>query len=167
MSAPSSYDETETLSGAWTDVSVVESPGATEETETFLARTAGDITITSNTNQWESEPNSARHRQSGTEHVDYNVDVPLDHDADADLEELGVIDADTKERIFNEVHDAVRLYVFKDREDADGEEVIQRELTRVRVEETEEEFASGDPANATITLRVMGAVKHEFTSSSA
>lgn len=163
MSAPSSYDETQTLSGAWTDVSLVQNPGATEETETFLARTAGDITITPNTNQWESEPNSSRHRQSGTEHVDYNVDIPLDHVADTDLEEIGAVDETTKERIFNEIHDAVRLYVFADREDADGEEMIQRELERVRVEETEEEFASGDPANATITLRVMGTIKHEFS----
>ncbi|WEL29849.1 hypothetical protein [Haloferax volcanii] len=161
--APSNYDETQTLSGAWTDVSVVDSPGTAEETETFLARTAGDITITPNTNQWESEPNSARHRQSGTEHVDYNIDIPLDHVADGDLEELGVVDSTTKERIFNEIHDAVRLYVFKDREDADGEELIQRELTRVRVEEPEEEFASGDPASATITMRVMGPIKHEFS----
>jgi len=162
-SAPSSYDETETLSGAWTDVSIVTDPGTTEETETFLARTAGDISITENANQWESEPNAARHRQSGTEHVDYNVDIPLDHAAETDLEEIGAVDANTKERIFNEIHDAVRLYVFKDREDADGEEMIQRELARVRVEETEEEFASGDPANATITLRVMGEIKHEFS----
>lgn len=163
MSAPEDYDATETLSGAWTDVSLVSDLGATEETETFLTRTAGEITITPNTNQWESEPNASRHRESGTEHVDYNVDIPLDHDAETDLEELGVVDTDSKERIFNEIHDAVRLYVFKDREDADGEEVIQRELARVRIEETEESFASGDPANATITLRVMGEIKHEFT----
>ncbi|WP_058365402.1 hypothetical protein [Haloparvum sedimenti] len=162
-SAPSSYDETETLSGAWTDVSVVQDPGATGETETFLARTAGDISITPNTNQWESEPNASRHRQSGTEHVDYTIEIPLDHNADLDLQELGVIDDTTMARIFNEIHDAVRLYVFKDREDADGAEVIQREAARVRVEETEEEFASGDPANATITLRVMGEIKHEFS----
>ncbi|QLG63081.1 hypothetical protein [Halorarum salinum] len=161
--APSNYDETETLSGAWTDVSLVTDPGTAEETETFLARTAGDITITENNNQWQSEPNADRNMQSGTEHVDYNVDVPLDHVAETDLEELGVVDADTKERIFNEIHDAVRLYVFKDREDADGEELIQRELTRTRVESTEEEFASGDPAAATITLRVMGGIKHEFS----
>ncbi|ELZ48980.1 hypothetical protein C464_06200 [Halorubrum coriense DSM 10284] len=163
MSAPSNYDATETLSGAWTDVSLVESPGATEETETFLTRTAGEISITPNTNQWESEPNASRHRESGTEHVDYTVEVPLDHDAETDLEELGVVDDTSKKRIFNDVHDAVRLYVFKDREDADGEEVIQREMARVRVEETEESFASGDPANATITLRVMGEIKHEFS----
>lgn len=162
-SAPSGYDETQTLSGAWTDVSIVENPGATDETETFLTRTAGDITITPNTNQWESEPNAARHRQSGTEHVDYNVDIPLDHAADSDLEALGAVDDTTKERIFNTVHDAVRFYVFKEREDADGEEMIQREAARVRVEETEEEFASGDPANASITLRVMGAIKNEFS----
>ncbi|GAB7010460.1 hypothetical protein [Halorubrum trueperi] len=163
MSATDSYDATETLSGAWTDVSVVQEPGATGETETFLVRTAGDITITPNTNQWESEPNASRHRESGTEHVDYTIEIPLDHDAGTDLEELGVIDSEDATRIFNEVHDAVRLYVFKDREDADGEEVIQREAARVRVEETEEEFASGDPANATITLRVMGEIKHEFS----
>jgi len=161
--APADYDPTETLSGAWTDVSLVQNPGATEETETFLTRTAGEISISPNTNQWESEPNADRHRQSGTEHVDYGVEIPLDHDAEIDLEELGVVDDTSKERIFNEIHDAVRLYVFKEREDADGEEVIQRELSRVRIEETEESFASGDPANATITLRVMGEIKHDFS----
>ena len=166
MSAPD-YSGEETLSGDWVDVSLVEGPGTAEETETFLTRTAGDLSISSNTNQWESEPNSSRHRESGTGHIDYNVEIPLDHNADSDLEELGVIDADSKARIFNEIHDAVRLYVFKNREDADGEQIIERELERVRVEETEEEFSSGDPANATITLRVMGEVKHEFSEEAA
>jgi hypothetical protein len=36
-------------------------------------------------------------------------------------------------------------------------------MARVRVEETEESFAAGDPANATITLRVMGEIKNEFS----
>jgi len=163
MAAPDNYDETETLSGAWTDISLVQDPGTAEETETFLTRTAGEISISPNTNQWESEPNASRHRQSGTEHVDYTIEVPLDHDAESDLEEAGVVDDTSKERIFNEVHDAVRIYVFKEREDADGEEVIQREAVRTRIEETEESFASGDPANATITMRVMGEIKHEFS----
>jgi len=163
-SAPSGYDPNETLSGNWTDVALVTDVGTAEETEVFLTRVAGDITVTENeVNSWQSEPNADRHAQSGKGHVDYTIEIPLDHKADADLETASIIDGTDKDRVFNEVWDALRLYVFKEREDADGEEVIQREAQRVRADMNEENFPAGDPANVTLEFTGMGEYKTEFT----
>jgi len=162
-SAPDGYDPNETLSGNWTDVALVTDVGTTEETEVFLTRVAGDITVSENeVNSWQSEPNASRYAQSGKGHVDYTIEVPLDHDADADLETASIVGA-TGERVFNHVWSAVRLYVFKEREDADGEEILQREAQRVRADLNEESFASGDPASATLEFTGMGIYKTEFT----
>lgn len=162
-SAPGGYDPNETLSGNWTDVALVTDVGTAEETEVFLTRVAGDITVTENeVNSWQSEPNSSRHAQSGKGHVDYTIEIQLDHNADADLETASIVDQ-TGKRVFNHVWDALRLYVFKEREDADGEEVLQREAQRVRADLNEESFPAGDPANATLEFTGMGEYKTEFT----
>lgn len=161
MSAPN-LNVDEVLSGQWTDISIVENLGATDETETFLTNTTADITVSSDYNEWTAEPNAERYEQSGVTHVRREIEVPLLQKADTDLETSSLFDSGTGDEIFNEIHDAVRLYVFKEREDADGEEIVQREAERVRIQLDEESFPS-DAATASLTLVVMGEYSLEHT----
>jgi hypothetical protein len=161
MSAPN-LNVDEVLSGQWTDVSIVENLGATDETETFLTNTTADITVSSDYNEWTAEPNSNRYEQSGVTHVRREIEVPLLQKVDTDLETAGLFDSGTDDEIFNKIHEAVRLYVFAEREDADGEEIVQREAERVRIQLDEETFPS-DAATATLTMVVMGEYNREFT----
>ena len=163
MSATENYSPEETLSGTWTDVALVEDLGTAEETEVWLTRVAGDISVSKNANEWESEPNSSRHRQSGETHVDREIEIPLDHNADDDLETAEVF-ADSEgdgEELYNTVFDAIRLYVHKEREDDEPE--LEREGERARLSLGDEDFSSGDTATATLNVTVMGPWRKEIT----
>lgn len=156
MSAAPTFDPDEVLSGLWTDITIVENAGETDETETFLAHTTQPVSVTKNTDtDWSATPNSSRYTQSGDGHVSREIEVTLLQDADSDLEAAGVVDTEDNDEIFNSIHDAVRLYVFQEREDADGEQVIEREAKRCRISWGDEEYPD-DPATVTLTITVMG-----------
>lgn len=165
MSATDNYSPEETISGTWTDVALVEDLGTAEESEVWLTRVSGDVTVSKNANEWESEPNASRHRQSGETHSDREIEIPLDHNADADLEAAEVFDGESGEELYNTTFDALRLYVHKERED--DTEAMVREAERVRLSLGDEEFTSGDTATATLTATVMGPYRKEITEAAA
>lgn len=165
MSSAPSWEPEESLSGAFVDVAIVENVGETDETETFLTRTTQDVTVSKNANTTEFEPNSSRHRESFETHSDRQIEVPLLQNADTDLEVAGVFDdgeSGDGEELFNTVHDAIRLYVFRNREDDTASQ--EREARRVRASLGEESYPA-DAATATITFTVMGEYRKAVTES--
>lgn len=159
--ATENYQPEETISGSWTDVSLVTDLGSAEETEVWLTRVSGDITVSKDATEWESEPNATRYEQSGETHIRREVEIPLDHNADEDLEEAEVFDDESGKELFNSTFDAIRLHVHKERED--DSPALEREGERVRLSLGDEEFSSGETATATLTAVIMGEWRKEFT----
>lgn len=126
------------LTGAFLDIVVVENYGdATNETETIIGQTTDDIEIERDTEdaEWQEHGNPRMQRKelAATQDVTFSMIVTEDRQ---NLKDAGMLTAAGDIRR-NVVHEAVRLNIFADPEDATPQTVFEMVDTQFKLENIE------------------------------
>lgn len=101
------------ISGAYKELYVVENLGTTDEAETLVGYLYDEFTFSTDANEVTIDPNSTEISLTFDTHKNLTVEFSHFYVPPADtLEQLGLLDPDTGELIFDKEWEAARLYLY-------------------------------------------------------
>ena len=149
------------LQGKWTEVAIVENYDATEESETLLDLTTGDITVGGDENTIEgdshADPITDRRVISGAPFIEIES---FEGDTESILEQAGIIDSNGEWQVSDRSLEAIRIKNHKEHPSDSGGPVRVYDGVDVEAEwSTDTTFPEDDYATSGVTFHINGTLK--------